>query len=43
MRRILMDIYTCQKKAEELGYDSTVFEAIFPGGRYKFRWLDAYM
>ncbi len=38
-----MNIFECQNKAEELGFDNTNFIATFPKGDFKCYWLDAYM
>lgn len=38
-----MNIYQCQEKAKQVGFDSAVFTADFPSGKRKCRWLDAYM
>ena len=37
-----MNLYQCQKWAENNGFDSAEFYADFPAGRKKCRWLDAY-
>jgi len=37
-----MNIYQCQKWAEENGFDSCEFYADFPSGTFKCQWLDAY-
>jgi hypothetical protein len=38
-----MNIYQCMKKAQEIGFDSAKFTAIFPTGMKECKWLDAYM
>lgn len=37
-----MNLYQCQKWAEENDFDSAEFYADFPAGRMKCKWLDAY-
>jgi len=38
-----MNIYQCQKKAQDIGFDKVKFCALFPSGQKKCTWLDAYM
>lgn len=38
-----MDIFECERNAQEIGFDSAVFDADFPAGTFKCKWLDAYM
>lgn len=38
-----MDIYECERKAQEIGFDSAKFKARFPAGVFDCRWIDAYM
>ncbi len=38
-----MDIFECERKAREIGFDKATFKAIFPSGIFECRWLDAYM
>jgi hypothetical protein len=38
-----MNIYQCQKKAQDIGFDKAHFAAFFPSGLKKCTWLDAYM
>jgi len=38
-----MNLYQCENKAKEVGYDSMEFMALFPAGPKKCKWLDAYM
>jgi hypothetical protein len=38
-----VDIHECERKAQELGFDKCVFNADFPNGTRKCRWLDAHM
>ena len=38
-----MNLYQCQKRAEEIGFDKAKFVAIFPAGIFHCQWLDAYM
>ena len=37
-----MDIYRCQAKAKDIGFDSATFDLVGPSGRLKCKWLDAY-
>lgn len=37
-----MNLYQCQKYAEQNGYDTVEFIAHFPAGPVKCKWLDAY-
>lgn len=37
-----MNIYQCQQKAKEIGFDKAQFVAIFPAGPKLCKWLDAY-
>jgi len=38
-----MNIYQCQKKAKDIGFDKAKFCALFPSGPKNCKWLDAYM
>ena len=38
-----MNLYRCQEKAKEMGFNSTIFYVEFPAGKVKCRWFDAYM
>ena len=38
-----MNLYQCQEKAKEIGFDRAKFIAFFPAGPVKCQWLDAYM
>ena len=38
-----MNIYECQRKAQNEGFDSMEFMAKFPAGLFKCQWLDAYL
>jgi len=37
-----MNIYQCERWAQDNGFDSCEFYANFPSGKHKCRWLDAY-
>lgn len=37
-----MNLYQCEKYAQENGFDSVKFIAKFPAGDRKCQWLDAY-
>ena len=37
-----MNLYQCEKYAKDNGFDSVEFEADFPIGATKCKWLDAY-
>ena len=37
-----MNLYQCEKHAQENGFDSLEFIAHFPAGTKKCKWLDAY-
>lgn len=37
-----MNLYQCEKWAQDNGFDSCEFYATFPAGRFKCKWLDAY-
>jgi hypothetical protein len=37
-----MNLYQCQKWAENNGFDTAEFYADFPLGKMKCKWLDAY-
>lgn len=37
-----MNIYQCQRKAKDVGFDSAKFVAMFPAGPKECKWLDAY-
>ena len=39
----MMNIYQCERYAQENGFDSVEFEADFPAGTLNCKWLDAYM
>jgi hypothetical protein len=39
----MISIHQCQRKAEEIGYNSSRFLALFPAGPEVCRWLDAYV
>ena len=38
-----MNIFQCQHKAEDIGFDKAKFVALFPCGPVVCQWLDAYM
>jgi len=38
-----MNLYQCQEKAKDIGFDKAKFMAIFPVGAVECQWLDAYM
>lgn len=38
-----MNLYQCQEKAKDEGFDCATFDAEFPIGTVKCEWLDAYM
>ncbi len=38
-----MDIFECERKAREIGFNSAKFKAVFPSGVFECQWLDAYM
>ena len=38
-----MNIYQCEEKAKDIGFDKAKFVAFFPAGPKKCKWLDAYM
>ena len=38
-----MNLYQCEERAQEIGYNKAAFVAMFPAGPKKCRWLDAYM
>lgn len=38
-----MNLRECEEKAQEIGFDSAKFVAIFPCGPIECKWLDAYM
>jgi hypothetical protein len=38
-----MNIYQCEAKAQQIGYDKSTFIAVFPVGPVQCKWLDAYM
>jgi len=42
-KELNMNIYRCQEKAQELGFNNVKFFAEFPVGRIECQWLDAYM
>lgn len=37
-----MNIYQCQNKAKDIGFDKAKFLASFPAGVKQCRWVDAY-
>ena len=39
----MMNLYQCEAKAQEIGFDKANFLAIFPRGPVNCRWIDAYM
>ena len=38
-----MNLYQCEERAKEIGYNKAQFVAMFPAGPMQCRWLDAYM
>lgn len=38
-----MDIYECERKAKDIGYNTAKFTAQFPAGEFECQWIDAYM
>ena len=38
-----MTLHQCETKAQEIGYDTAKFTALFPCGPVSCQWLDAYM
>lgn len=38
-----MNLYQCEAKAQEIGFDKAKFVALFPCGPVECQWLDAYM
>lgn len=38
-----MNLYQCEAKAKEIGFDKAKFVALFPCGPVECQWLDAYM
>lgn len=38
-----MNLYQCQEKAKDIGFDKAKFVAMFPAGPIECQWLDAYM
>ena len=38
-----MNLRQCEVKAQEIGFDTAKFSAVFPCGEVKCQWLDAYM
>jgi hypothetical protein len=38
----MMNIWQCEQKAKEEGFDSMEFVAFFPNGPMNCKWLDAY-
>jgi len=38
-----MNLYQCQEKAKDVGFDKAKFFAAFPAGPTECQWLDAYM
>lgn len=39
----MMDIYRCQKKAQDEGFETATFDLVCPAGVKKCKWLDAYL
>ena len=37
-----MNIYECEAKAKEIGFDKARFVALFPCGPVQCQWIDAY-
>ena len=37
-----MNLYQCESKAKEIGFDKAKFVAMFPCGPVECQWLDAY-
>jgi len=37
-----MNLYQCQEKAKDVGFDNAKFFAAFPAGHIECQWLDAY-
>lgn len=37
-----MDIFECQRQAQEIGHDTATFDAHFPAGVFPCKWMDAY-
>jgi len=42
-RRGYVNLYQCENKAKEIGFDKAKFVAFFPCGPVNCQWLDAYM
>lgn len=38
-----MNLYQCEAKAKDIGYDKAKFTAMFPCGPVQCQWVDAYM
>jgi len=38
-----MNIYQCQHKAQQIGFDKAKFIAFFPAGPINCEWIDAYL
>jgi hypothetical protein len=38
-----MNLYQCQEKAKDVGFDKARFFAMFPAGPVECQWFDAYM
>ena len=38
-----MNLYQCQEKAKDVGFDTARFIALFPSGPVECQWIDAYM
>lgn len=38
-----MNLYQCEERAKEIGFDKARFVALFPCGPVECQWLDAYM
>ena len=37
-----MDLYQCEARAKEIGFDKAVFDAHFSVGKVRCQWVDAY-
>lgn len=37
-----MNLYQCEKKAQDIGFDKAKFVALFPSGPIECKWIDAY-
>lgn len=38
-----MNIFECEKKAQDEGFDCSSFKAMFPAGELEVKWLDAHL